>query len=84
MYVVEDAKIRMFLVEGEMVYSQKESPKCFLFVLFVVICSSGRASALTSEPGLVKETTNGSVGASAQYFSKFITTVLSFEHDLFN
>jgi hypothetical protein len=30
MYVVEDAKIRMFVVEGEMVYSQKESPKCFL------------------------------------------------------
>lgn len=35
MYVVEYAKVRMFVVEGEMVYSQKESPNCFLFVLLL-------------------------------------------------
>jgi hypothetical protein len=72
MEVVEDAKIGIFVAEGEMVYSQKESPKCLLFVLFVVICSPRGASALTSKPGLVKASTDGSADAPAQYFSKFI------------
>lgn len=60
MDVVEDAKVRIVIVKGENAYSQKESPKSFLFVLFVVMCSPGGASALTSEPGLVKDSTNGS------------------------
>lgn len=55
---------------------------CFLSVLFVVVGSPRGESAeraLTSEPGLVKASTDGSGD-----ISKSTATVLSFKHNLFN